>query len=277
MRLMKLLRMIARKTGAVVNIETLHPAFFSAERLKLDPDQHIHSSDFCRRMKLGGKFNICQDNKKRSIRIAQKGRAFCGFCPNGAWELAQPVIHAGKLSAVVYLGSLHLESPARPSKRRCAHLPPDPGKKHELFKWASFVSQFIQVELELLAFEEPGHFKHRTGTDFTSQCLSFIEQRYAEDVALTDLAVLLGVNPNYLSGRIHGMTGRTFRILLNEKRMHEAKTFLRLHREMSVSEIAGMCGFRNGNYFSTVFRKITGCTPLEYRNGKDSPNEGKKL
>ncbi|GEM_PF-623885 len=274
MRLSKLLRYIARKTGTVVNIETLHPAFLTADRLKLDPDQHIHSGDFCRQMKLGSDFKACQKNKKRSILISQKGRSFCGVCPFGVWELAQPVMYAGKLAAVIYLGHIREEGKVKGGTAVASSV--ETMKKNELRSWASFTSQFIRTELELLAFEQPELFKHRKDSDFISQCNSFIDQKYAKDVSLLDLAALMGVNPNYLSGRIHSTTGKTFRILLNGKRAHEAKTFLRLHKELTISEIAGMCGFRNGNYFSTVFKKITGCTPIEYRNGKDSLMKEKK-
>ena len=275
MRISKLLRYIARNTSSVVNIETLHPAFLTADRLKLDPDQHIHSGDFCRQMKLGSNFKTCQTNKKRSIMIAQKGRSFCGTCPFGVWELVQPVIYNGKLAAVIYLGHLHAEGKMQGETAVASSV--KPMKRGELGNWASFTSQFIRTELELLAFEQPDLFKHRKESDFVSQCNSFICQKYAKDVSLLDLAGLMGVNPNYLSGRIHSTTGRTFRSLLNEKRAHEAKTFLKLHRELPVSEIAGMCGFRNGNYFSTVFKKITGCTPIEYRNGKEATLKEKNL
>lgn len=268
MRLTKLLRLIARKTGATVNIETVHPAFLAAERLKLDPDQHVHSGDHCRQMKLDGNFKICSANKRRSIRIAEKGRPFCGTCPNGVWELAWPVIHGGQLAAVIYLG--HFATGKSPSTGQGRKIPasgqaPESGKRHELYRWASFAAQFIRTELELLTFEQPELFKRRTESDFASQCISFIDQRYAKDVSLTDLAGLLGTNPNYLSGRIHRATGRTFRTLLNEKRIREAQTYLRLHRKLSVTEIAGICGFSNSNYFSTVFRRITKLTPMEYR------------
>ena len=35
--------------------------------------------------------------------------------------------------------------------------------------------------------------------------------------------------------------------------------------ELSVTEIALVCGFDNSNYFSTAFKRICGVTPSEYR------------
>ena len=35
---------------------------------------------------------------------------------------------------------------------------------------------------------------------------------------------------------------------------------------MPIAEIAAACGYPNAGYFSTVFKKLEGMTPAEYRN-----------
>jgi AraC-like DNA-binding protein len=37
---------------------------------------------------------------------------------------------------------------------------------------------------------------------------------------------------------------------------------------MSVTEIAGSCGFNSASYYTEVFNKITGMTPRDYRAQK---------
>ena len=55
--------------------------------------------------------------------------------------------------------------------------------------------------------------------------------------------------------------------LLLERRIKEAQVYLKLHRHLSVTRIASLCGFHDSNYFSTCFRRIAGCSPREYRAG----------
>ena len=48
-------------------------------------------------------------------------------------------------------------------------------------------------------------------------------------------------------------------------RIEKAKSLLTEHTELPIDTIAEMCGFQDYNYFITVFRKITGQPPRQYR------------
>ena len=88
---------------------------------------------------------------------------------------------------------------------------------------------------------------------------------------MEDAAETLRVTPNYLGEQIRKHTGRSFRRILNERRIREAEVYLQLHKELSVSRVANLCGFSDSNYFSTVFHRYRGVTPREYRNaGEDA-------
>ena len=76
---------------------------------------------------------------------------------------------------------------------------------------------------------------------------------------------MLKVNPNYLGSLIRRKTGSSFRALLAHRRMEEAKIYLKLHKHLTVTKVARLCGFSDSNYFSSVFRKLCGKTPLEYK------------
>ena len=48
-------------------------------------------------------------------------------------------------------------------------------------------------------------------------------------------------------------------------RIEHVKKLLTEHQELSVGEVADRCGFSDCNYFSTVFRRLTGTSPGKYR------------
>lgn len=52
---------------------------------------------------------------------------------------------------------------------------------------------------------------------------------------------------------------------LNRLRISRAKELLRLESYLTLDEIADRCGFCNGFYFSTVFRKHENISPSEYK------------
>ena len=47
-------------------------------------------------------------------------------------------------------------------------------------------------------------------------------------------------------------------------RIEYAKRMMEEHPEYSIETIANQCGFRNRNYFHTIFRQVTGVTPTMY-------------
>lgn len=105
-------------------------------------------------------------------------------------------------------------------------------------------------------------------TDQTSELVDkvkrLVEERYAENIGMPDIAEAVHYSPNYLSLVFRRITGRTTKEYLTEVRIEHAKHLLRTTDKM-VFEIAPACGFQNAHYFSTVFRKTTGYTAREYR------------
>lgn len=72
------------------------------------------------------------------------------------------------------------------------------------------------------------------------------------------------ISTSYLTLLIKRETGKTFGELLTEIRMEQAERLL-TETNRKTYEVAARCGFANTTYFSTVFRRIYGMTPTEYR------------
>lgn len=58
-------------------------------------------------------------------------------------------------------------------------------------------------------------------------------------------------------------TQKTINEYLNEYRISQAKLYLK--KDMSLEKVAKKVGYSDSNYFSKIFRKITGMTPTSYR------------
>lgn len=100
----------------------------------------------------------------------------------------------------------------------------------------------------------------------------YIRQNYREDLTRNDLADVVHITPNYLSKRFHSETGMSLREYINRLRVDEAKRLL-LSTNATISEIASEVGFDNISYFSTVFRKQCGVSPIEWSRGAGSEEE----
>lgn len=95
--------------------------------------------------------------------------------------------------------------------------------------------------------------------------LEYIDENYQKDFPLTDLAEVAGVTPQHLCRIFKAAMNMRPNEYLVKKRVREAKRMM-LRTEKQISEIASECGFPNAGYFSTVFKKLEGMTPAEYRS-----------
>ena len=73
-------------------------------------------------------------------------------------------------------------------------------------------------------------------------------------------------NPSYLSELFKKETGRTLTEHINLLRISRARRMLR-ETALQVQAVAQHCGIQDVNYFSNVFKKYTGKTPLQFRKG----------
>lgn len=92
------------------------------------------------------------------------------------------------------------------------------------------------------------------------------------DLTLDLLAKNLKVNRNYLSKAINRVTGKNFNTYINEYRIKEAIRILSDKKSdvISIDAIALEVGFSNRISFYQSFKKMTGLSPSEFRNNKDS-------
>jgi YesN/AraC family two-component response regulator len=94
--------------------------------------------------------------------------------------------------------------------------------------------------------------------------MHYIENHLDAKVQLPDAAVYAGVHPVYLSARFKKETGLAFTEYVAVRKVQESSYFVR-HTGYSVSQIASLYGFSSQSYYITIFKKVMGETPMEYR------------
>ena len=92
----------------------------------------------------------------------------------------------------------------------------------------------------------------------------YIEENYAENVCLEEVAELACLNANYFSALFKKITGKNFSEYLTDWRMEEAKKLLRTTTK-NMSQISLSVGYKDAKYFSKLFTKTVGLKPNEYR------------
>lgn len=111
----------------------------------------------------------------------------------------------------------------------------------------------------------------RTGNDLVDIVVNYIQNKYMDDIFLTDAAAEAGITPAYLSTLFKQTLGQNFVDYLSGVRIEKACNLLRETR-LKTYEIAYRVGFRDEKYFTKVFRKLTGYSPSEYKQNSGKYN-----
>ena len=106
----------------------------------------------------------------------------------------------------------------------------------------------------------------RAGT--LGAALDYVDRHYTDpDLTLAEAAEASGVTPSYLSALFRKEMDRTFSDYVTGRRMELARRLL-LTTDKRPGQIARAVGYRDGHYFSAVFKKTQGRTPTDFRAGK---------
>lgn len=97
-----------------------------------------------------------------------------------------------------------------------------------------------------------------------SQIITYINQEYAAELTLEQLAAKFFLSPGHLSRIFKRCTGLTFSDYLREYRIKKAIERM-ADSKMNITEIALAVGFNSTNHFCKTFKALIKDTPLQYR------------
>ncbi|MCR8632808.1 response regulator transcription factor [Paenibacillus radicis (ex Xue et al. 2023)] len=131
-------------------------------------------------------------------------------------------------------------------------------------QWISDLDEWEKqlVQMFWMLIEEEGN--GNAGNRGIQAIYDYIHRHFQEELSLSMLSERFRFSPQYIAKKFKELYNTTLMTYLTELRMEKAKSLL-LHTDMPVSTMAGSLGYTDDNYFSKVFKKQTGVSPLQYR------------
>ena len=93
---------------------------------------------------------------------------------------------------------------------------------------------------------------------------AYIDEHYAADIALADVAAASNISSSRLSGLFKKDIGSSVMAYRNELRLVKAAQLL-LHSNLRIADIGDRVGYSEQAFFSRIFRKHLGMSPRQYR------------
>lgn len=104
-----------------------------------------------------------------------------------------------------------------------------------------------------------------TQQQLTEKAIKYIEENIAFDLSLEQIAEHLHISASHLSRTFKKATAISLTDYINKTRIHKAKELLR-STDIYIYTISEMVGYHDATYFSSLFKKLVGVSPSEYRN-----------
>lgn len=141
------------------------------------------------------------------------------------------------------------------------------GEEMLLLKVTGLVYQIFAMLLQDFSRKIP---LESSGKDMLSrkrmnEIIAYTEEHCMEQIALEDIAALLGLGKEYFCRWFKKNTGMSYGRYVNEIRLSKIHYDL-LHTDEPVSVLMEKHGFMNSKLFYDMFRGIYGCRPLQIRN-----------
>jgi AraC-like DNA-binding protein len=259
-------------TGALLN----DPAF-----LPLLDRFYIHKNPFCMAVKQQESgWEKCMSQKECLKRYCQTRKdAFTGICYAGHEELVIPITCNGSSFAAFAVGGFTLHHPFRLSRMRktgmnfSIDLPSikkndlaiiekllyAPAAAVGLWYTRKSIESRIQPESELVSGT------HISSSQYIlAHALEYMKQNFTDPIGRQEIAAFCRCSASTLSHIVKRSTAKSIPDHLRQMRCIKAEQLL-THTELSITEIAFECGYRDSNYFSRSFSQVYGTSPSSFR------------
>ena len=98
-----------------------------------------------------------------------------------------------------------------------------------------------------------------------NKIVEFVIENYNTELSNKQIAQMFNYHPNYISSLIKKYTGMPLHKYIKNIRVAKATDMLSIS-DISITEVAELCGFYDASHFIRCFKDVIGITPLQYRS-----------
>ena len=260
-----------RSCGLSVTVSCFSPVF--APVLPVLLQYEVHLCSVCAYLKANAKtMGMCVKNK-RKLHKKRTDTPYYSCCFAGVEEFVFPVHARGmRIMCINISGYRSTLKKSGILKEKIAQLCGDSfdelyGELNEsppsLTAVSAAISPLIRSVLALYEQCLQKGENERLQDGLYCKMLVYVYDNYMYDISLTEIAQTLNYSESYLRHVFKKTSGVSLGEYINTLRLSSAAALLK--KNLSVAEIAGMCGFTDANYFAVAFKKKYGVSPRDFK------------
>lgn len=202
-------------------------------------------------------------------------------CHAGICEHILPIRYNGKPFAFLIFGQMLDESPLEEQWKNTEALLDwyggDMNALRESFGEFRRVSNeeakaFAEIVAAFASYIQLDNISRGSECDESQLLAQYLDRHFMEPLSLSDIASALGMGTTKLCGLAKQLSGgKTVTQLITVRRVEAAKNLLHT-TGLPISRVAEQVGFSDYNYFTRVFKSVTGITPTQFRKQNHEQN-----
>ena len=203
-------------------------------------------------------------------------------CHAGVYETLLPIQFGSSLVGYISVGQLLDDTPIEEqwanTKQTLEWYPGDMRQLKEAYmKFRQYSAEEIDACIDILnafsTFIRGEEMIQTAGLTDLQRLENYLDEHYTDKLSLATISADLGIGRTKLCHLAKNLSGgKTLSDLIAQRRMDAAKKLL-LQENCPISEIAERVGISDYNYFTKVFRSVTGVTPSAFRKNAGQMTE----
>jgi len=240
-----------------------------------------HLSAFCHLIRTDPKaYEACMKCDRESCQIASHRRKpYTYLCHAGMTESITPLYMGNIIIGYLFLGQIFSYSSKEEGwaniRKCCSKYNIDLDFLIEVCRdrplisreYLDSASQIMVAVASYLCLERMAFLKYE---DLPSRIDAYISEHFTEDIDASHICDKFGIGKTSLYELSNQTFGMGIAQHIRELRMEKARHLLKESPQMRINEVAEACGFHDYNYFITIFKKMTGIPPRQYRKAAGS-------
>jgi len=229
------------------------------------------ANKFCARIheKEAGRLACRRSDRELLAKCKEQRRGVMHVCHAGLVDLAFPIMHEDKIIAYLILGQMRTETNFPVLKNRSLFSEQDVIELEALYeelpifeqKKIESIANVAMRMIKYILFENMLIPKYSPSFD---RVLSYINENLEKKLTISEISKATIVPKSSLYKMFHTYLGCTVSSYINTKKTEKAAEFL-VNADLSIEEISEKLGFSTQQYFSKIFKKEKGVSPLQFR------------
>ncbi len=139
-----------------------------------------------------------------------------------------------------------------------------PFRKNDFKAAHSLITEFAEILWKKPCKTQTYSFHVKKRSSLIEEVIQLINDDIADDHTLSKISKAMHISPGHLSKLFTQEMGMTLTEYVNRKKVAYGMYLINTTDD-KISVIASMCGVKDNNYFSRLFKKYVGMSPIEYR------------